>query len=227
MKSEEVELPAVDFPCHICYKYQRRSDSCNVNQSEKIEGYSMAFFNRDSAQEPPSREYLESRFQSARRSLLMVTIFTVVNLVLLVSDANSYFVFSAFIPYFLTAMGMALCGRFPAEFYGDEYLASDFLPPSVLTVMITVSAVIVTLYLASWYFSRNKKAGWLIYAFVAFALDTLCMFLLSENLLSSILDIIFHGWVLYDIGMAINVAAKIRELSGENAAARITDEPEN
>ena len=178
----------------------------------------MAFWNKRSAQETQSREYLENRFRSARRSLLSVAIFTVINLVLLVTNSNTYFVFSAFIPYFLTGMGMMLCGRFPAEYYGEEFSTLEFLPPVVLTVAIAISVVILTLYLAAWYFSKNRNKGWLIFAFVAFALDTLIMFLLSENLVSSILDIVFHAWVLFDIGVAISVAGKIKQLPDEETA---------
>lgn len=186
----------------------------------------MAFLKKSAAQEPQSREGLENRFHSARRSLLMITVFTVVNLVLLLTNSNSYFVFSAFIPYFLTGTGMMLCGRFPAEYYGEEFLTLEFLPPVFLKVMIAVSVVIVTLYLAAWFFSKKRKIGWLIFAFIAFALDTIVMFLLSENLASSILDIVFHAWVLFDICVAINVAGKIKNLPDEDPAAVETNESE-
>lgn len=186
----------------------------------------MELLRNGAAQQPQSRENLENRFNSARRSLLMVVIFTVINLVLLVTNSNSYFVFSAFIPYFLTGMGMMLCGRFPVEYYGDEFLTMEFLPPAVLTVTIAISVVIIALYLLAWFFCKNKKIGWLIFAFIAFAVDTIVMFLLSENLVSSILDILFHAWVLFDIGVAINVAGKLKKMSMEDASAVVAEEPE-
>lgn len=175
----------------------------------------MAFLNNSAVQQPQSREYLENRFYTARRSLLMVVIFTVINLVLLVTNSNSYFVFSAFIPYFLTGMGMMLCGRFPMDYYGEDFLTMEFLPPVVLTVMISISVVIIALYLLAWFLSKNRKIGWLIFAFIAFALDTVVMFLLSESLVSSILDILFHAWVLFDICIAINMAGKLKKLPEE------------
>ena len=186
----------------------------------------MAFLNNSAAQAPQSRENLENRFHNARRSLMSVIIFTVINLVLLVTNSNSYFVFSAFVPYFLTGMGMMLCGRFPVEYYGDEFLTTEFLPPVVLTVMIAISITIIVLYLLAWYFSKNRKIGWLIFAFIIFAIDTIIMFLLSENLMSSILDILFHAWVLFDICMAINAAGKLKKLPDEEILAAV-DEPEN
>ncbi len=179
----------------------------------------MAFFSNKEAQPAPSRENLEQRFHSARRSLLAVAVFTVINLVLLVTNSNAYFVFSAFIPYFLTGLGMMLCGRFPAEDYGEDFLEMEFLDPSFLTVMIAISVVILCLYLLSWYLSRNRKTGWLIVAFIMFVADTAGMLLLSADLTSSILDIIFHAWVLFDICVAINVAGRLKGLPGEEGAS--------
>lgn len=184
----------------------------------------MAFFNNNAEKPEPSRQSLEQRFHSARRSILMVVIFTVVNIVLLVTNSSSYFIFSAFIPYFITGMGMMLCGYFPAEYYEGEFLEQGFLDPRVLTVAIAISVVIVMIYLACWMFSRNLKRGWLICAFILFALDTVIMFLLSDKLLSSILDILFHGWVLFDIGIAIHVAGKLSQLPEEDAVPAISDE---
>lgn len=175
----------------------------------------MAFIKNNAGQQPQTRENLERRFFSARRSLLMVTIFTVVNLVLLVTNSNTYFIFSAFIPYFLTGTGMVLCGRFPTDYYGDDFLEMQFLDPSFLTIMIAISVVIIALYLLAWYFSKNRKVGWLVFAFIFFALDTIVMFLLSDSLASSIIDILFHAWVLFDIGVAINAAGKLKKLPGE------------
>ena len=43
---------------------------------------------------------LESKYNKSIANLLLVVIFTVINIVLLVLNANSYFLFSAFIPYF-------------------------------------------------------------------------------------------------------------------------------
>ena len=186
----------------------------------------MAFFNNNAAQGVQNREYLENRFHSARKSLLMIVVFTVINLVLLVTNSNSYFVFSAFIPYLLTGTGMLFCGRFPAEFYEEEFI-EEFLPPEFLTVMIAISAVIITLYLLAWLFSKKQKVGWLIFSFIAFALDTIVMFLLSDNLLSSILDILFHAWVLFDLCVAINMAGKLKKLPDEDPSDLIAaDEPQ-
>ena len=61
-----------------------------------------------SAVDKNSREYLENKMKSARHSLLLVLIFTVVNLVLLLADGNTYFLFSASVPYYLTAFGMGM-----------------------------------------------------------------------------------------------------------------------
>lgn len=185
----------------------------------------MALFNNNAAKPEPTRQSLEQKYNSARRSILMVVIFTVVNLVLLVLNSNSYFVFSAFIPYFLTGLGMILCGRMPMEYYGDEFLEIEFFPPGFLTAMLAISVVIIALYLACWLFSKELRGGWLICAFVVFALDTITMFLLLDDFASYIIDILFHAWVLFDIGKALNVAGRIKNLPAEEAVPAEGDEP--
>ena len=51
---------------------------------------------------------LHRQSQSNRHTLLMVIIFTAVNLAMLVSDAGRYFLFSASVPYYLTAFCMGM-----------------------------------------------------------------------------------------------------------------------
>ena len=65
----------------------------------------------------PERELYEQKYRSSRMNLLLVVIFTVVNLILLVTNTDTYFLFSAFIPYAIATIGMMLCGRLPEEYY--------------------------------------------------------------------------------------------------------------
>lgn len=182
----------------------------------------MAFFNNSAEKPEPTRQSLEQKYSSARRSVLTIVVFTVVNMVLLILNSNVYFLCSAFIPYFITGLGMALCGRMPKEFYGEDYLQANFLPPWVLTVIITISVLIISVYLACWMFSRDLRGGWMICAFVVFSLDTIAMLLLMDSLASSLFDIIFHGWVLFDIGRSLNIPQKIKRL---DAAPADNDDP--
>lgn len=87
----------------------------------------MGFFNknRDEARPLPQREQLASKYASSRHNILLVLIFTTINVILLVANSDTYFLFSAYIPYMIVSMGMLLCGRYPAEFY-EEVGGFDF-----------------------------------------------------------------------------------------------------
>ena len=84
------------------------------------------------------KEELENKYKSSLSNLLLVMAFTAINIVLLVTNADTYFLFSAFIPYLCVDTGMYLCGMYPQEYYvGDEV----FLDKSFFAVMIAVAIV--------------------------------------------------------------------------------------
>lgn len=157
---------------------------------------------------------LESKYNKSIANLLLVVIFTVINIVLLVLNANSYFLFSAFIPYFAVDYGMFFCGMYPEDFYADM---TDFelLDSSFLYFTIAVAVVILLFYLVSWYFAKKKKLWALICALVLFTVDTLAMFALTGFSTDSIIDIIFHIWVIVYLIIAINTFNKIKKSPAE------------
>ena len=59
------------------------------------------------------KEELENKYKSSLSNLLLVMAFTAINIVLLVTNADTYFLFSAFIPYLCVDTGMYLCGMYP------------------------------------------------------------------------------------------------------------------
>ncbi len=176
----------------------------------------MGLFNKNQNQQgqPNSqRQRLEGQYASARMNLLWVVLFTAINIVLLVSNSYTYFLFSAFIPYAIVDYGMVVCGKYPAEFYGDlsEY---KFFDSSVLMILIAVAAVICVLYLLCWIFSKKRRVAWLIVGLVFFALDTVLM-LLSGISADRILDILFHGWVIISLIGGIIAHSKLKKLPEE------------
>ena len=72
------------------------------------------------------RQVLETKYRNSRSNLLFVLIFTAINILLLVAQTNTYFLFSAYIPYALVGIGMLLCGMYPAEYYGQDYSSMEF-----------------------------------------------------------------------------------------------------
>ncbi len=161
------------------------------------------------------REAYEQKYKVSRMNLLFVVICTAVNLLLLVANADSYFLFSAFVPYYIAGMGMLLCGRFPAEYYIEELEGMTFLDDSVFVVLLVLAIALTLLYLLAWFMSSKNRVGWLIFALVFFGLDTLGLLLINGIALQSLIDILFHAWVIYYLILGINAHAKLQKLPAE------------
>ncbi|MBP3391602.1 MAG: hypothetical protein J6L76_02300 [Clostridia bacterium] len=155
------------------------------------------------------RQMLEGKYRNSRNNILLVVIFTAVNILLLVAESNTYFLFSAFIPYILVDFGRLVCGMYPAEFYepGVEPLSKG-----VFAMLLIIAIVILAVYLLCWIFSKKNKVGWLITALALFAVDTLCMFLLGGIQVEQILDIVFHVWVVVSLAIGIHAHFKLKKI---------------
>ena len=175
-------------------------------------------------QQLSQRQLYEQKYKISRMNLLLVVIFTAVNLLLLVTNADSYFLFSAFVPYFITYIGMLACGRFPAEYYTDELADMTFLDNSFFVILLVISVVLTLLYLLAWLMSSKNRVGWLIFALIFFGLDTIGMFLISGFAVDSIIDILFHGWVIYYLILGITSHYKLKNLPPEEDAVFSTAE---
>lgn len=171
-------------------------------------------FSNKKVQQLSQREQLTNKYMSARHNLLLVVIFTAVNIGLLVAQSNSYFLFSASIPYYLVDLGMFLCGKYPMEYYAELGMV-EFFPNSFLVVMIVIAVVILAMYLLAWIFSKKPRVGWMIFALVIFALDTLFMLLIMGISADMILDIVFHAWVVISLINGIVSYSKLKKLPEE------------
>ena len=166
----------------------------------------------------------EQRYRTSRINLLLVVVFTAVNLLLLVTNSESYFLFSAFFPYFITSVGMFACGRFPEEYYADGFEDMAVRDTSFFVVLLIISVVITLLYLLAWIFSSKNRVGWLIFALVLFGLDTVGMFLLNGISLESAIDILFHAWILYYLILGIVSHHKLKNLPSEEASLVLAED---
>lgn len=178
------------------------------------------------AQQVPERQALETKFANSRHNILIVLIFTVINILLLVTNSNSYFLFSAYIPYLFADLGMYLCGKYPAEFYSEEYALAEFLPGGFLAVMLVIAAVILALYLLSWMFTKKGSKGWMVFALVFFSVDTGVMFFLNGISTDMIFDVVLHAWVIYSLASGVSVASKLEKLPAEPEPAPEEQTPE-
>jgi hypothetical protein len=161
-------------------------------------------------------QILEKRYNSARVNILLVTVITAVNIFLLVTNTNSYFLFSAYVPYGLIDFGMFYCGLYPQEYYGEEFAMMEFLDVSVFAVFASITAIILVLYLLSWIFSKKNRVGWMIFALAFFVVDTVIMFMFFGADLSNLVDMAFHAWVIISLVLGIVSSFKLRKLGEEN-----------
>lgn len=152
---------------------------------------------------------LEGKYKSSRFNLLLVIVFTVINIVLLVTNSNSYFLFSATVPYFVADLGMLLSGMYPEEYY-IELEFTPTLGTEVFIFLLSVAAVMLIFYLICFLLSKERKVGWLIAALVFFSIDTAaCLFLYGFE---GILDIAFHAWVIFDLASGIKAHNDLKKL---------------
>lgn len=179
----------------------------------------MAMLVKNTPQQPSQQEVLSGKYQSARHNILLIVVFTLINIVLLVTNSNTYFLFSASIPYMIVDIGMALCGKYPAEYYAGELSGMAFMSDTFFAITLAVAAVFLVLYLLSWIFSKKPRVGWMIFALVFFAIDTVGMLLLMGISTDAIMDIVFHGWVIFSLTNGIISYFKLKKLPEEDFVA--------
>ena len=160
------------------------------------------------------REVYERNYNNGITNLLLIIAFSVINIVLLVANSNTYFLFSAFIPYFLVDVGMFYTGTYPEEYYYGLGF-TEFLDKSFLVVTVVIAAVVLVLYLLCWLFAKKKKIGWLIFAVVMACIDTVAMLVLGGVAIESIVDIIFHVWIIFSLINAVVTYNKLKKLPEE------------
>lgn len=160
------------------------------------------------------REVLEAKYNNSIVNLLLVVAFSTINVVLLVVNANSYFLFSAFVPYFIADLGMYYSGSYPDDYYYDVP-DMEFTDKSFLIICLAVAVTVILLYLLSWFFARKKKVGWLIFASVLFCIDTVAMFIITGINADMIMDIVFHAWVLFSLINGVVTFFRLKKLPVE------------
>lgn len=156
---------------------------------------------RKTSVDKTSQNYMVSRVNNSRSSLSIVAVLTVVNLAMMLTQSNRYFLFSASVPYYLT--------RF-------AFLIDNFSIGSFTITALVISAVILGAYLLCFLmFGKQigKGNGWLIAALVLFCLDSLGLlyvtFCLIESPASNLMDLFFHGWVIWSLAAGIHYNNKL------------------
>ena len=151
------------------------------------------------------REETQRKYNNCRANLLVVVLFTIINLFTL-TFGNSYFLFSATLP--------ALFPTVMSELAADtEYLASMGILPEEASVLVIVGLVIGLIltvpYLLCWIFSK-KRVGWMVAALVFFSVDSLLLLLSFD--VTMIPDILIHAWVMFYLITGVKHGFKLKTL---------------
>lgn len=157
-------------------------------------------------------ERMRQQYKVARANLLLVAVCTALNIVLYFFS-DIYLLFSANLPYVVTAFG--------------DLLATETASPVLLYAAIALSAVFLMPYVLG-YFLSKKHSGWMLACLVYFALDTVVMFLVLARfggLGSALLDAVFHAWVIYELFRGIRCGKALRDADVAAAATEETQEP--
>lgn len=166
---------------------------------------------------------LQQRYASSRASLLIVVVFTLINCILAATGSDTYFLFSASIPYYLAFYGSLFCGLMPEVYYTPEsaFYSSfefEFFDISALYVMLSIAVIITLVYGVFWFMSRKEKYGWLIAALVFFSVDTIVMIALFGFSVNMLLDVLMHAYVIISLISGITAIPKLKAVRAEEEA---------
>ena len=146
---------------------------------------------------PSPRAIANQKYTTARMNLLLVIAMSVINIILIAAQTDTYFLFSATLPVLITQIGVI------------GYVETEVV--AVLIVFAVIAVVLTLPYLLCWIFSK-KHYGWMIAALVYFSIDTLLMVFMLLGDLSAILDILFHIWILYYLIIGVKYGHQLKTL---------------
>ena len=170
------------------------------------------------------RVLLQNKYNSSRNNLLLVVVFSIINVFICIFGGETYFLFSAIVPYYIAFVGAMFCGRFSDEFYAEVGLEqSEFWSESFLAIFVAIAIIIIAIYLVLFIFSK-KRVGFLIAALVCFIIDTIALFYLFGIAVDSIVDYIFHAWVIISLIIGIRAHFKLKNLPQEEENPANPDE---
>ncbi len=150
----------------------------------------------------------KAKYSSARISILLIIILSVVNLFSIVF-ADSYFLFSSYLTQ--------LIGLFGGVFYIETGILAYLIAGIALGIISLVP------YLLCFIFSKNKT-GWMIAAEVLFALDSLLFLvdfvpLVLSGDMSMLVDLVIRIYALGSIGYGIKCGLDMKKLTAAEALA--------
>ena len=178
------------------------------------------FGNTQNAAQVTPRDALQNKYNSARANLIFVVAFTLINIILLFTESSSYFLFSLFIPYMLVLLGASFTGNLPGVYVAPN----EILPDTVFYIMAAIAAAFLAVFVVGWILSKKNKAGWLVAALVLACIDTAIFLLMGGLSMDSLIDILFHIWVIVSLAGGISAHKKLKALPPEEEIVDTTAE---
>lgn len=161
------------------------------------------------------RARTEGQYLKSCHHIWSVILFTVINIFLLVTNSNTYFLFSAAIPRMLIDFGMFFCGKYPAEYYGGDKSMYDFFGNGLFILTIVGALLILGLYLLCWFLAKKRKVAWLIVALVLFVVDCVLFFYWYGFSSDMLIDLVFRGWIVLSFIMGIEAHFILKKTPSE------------
>jgi len=159
-------------------------------------------------QKQPSSVHRDIR--AARYALLLILVFSVLNLVLLIVDRSRFFLFSLAVPYYLTLLALGIDNGFTPLRWSEI--------GSFTQNALVISGMILAVYLLLLLLSR-KRPGFLLGALVLFVLDTGALVGLTLLLVShpwaKLMDLFLHVWAITELWKGVAAHRGCRRSAGE------------
>ena len=186
----------------------------------------MGLFNNKqaAASQLSQRQVVENAIKNSRSNLLIVLAFTLINVFLLISNSNTYFLFSAYVPYMLVDYGMFFGGVYPPEYYGEYLTQMEFLGKGFFGAMVILAVVSLALYALCWVFSKKNPKGWLMFALVLICVDTALLIFMAGISADLIMDYVFHGWIIVSLITGLSAVKKLKDMPEEEPELPGTEE---
>lgn len=169
--------------------------------------------------QPSQHAIYGQRYKKSRMSLLLIFICTAVNLLLLVTGSDTYYLFSAYVPYFIAVTGMIFCGRFPPEYYEDGLENIVFYDTYVFVILLIIAVISALYYLLAWILSNKNRVGWIIASLAVFGIDTAVMLILNGFAPEIMLGLVFHGLVIFHLITGVIAHRKLKTFPPEEDIA--------
>jgi len=147
------------------------------------------------------------KFEKARNNLLVVILFTVVNLLLSAFNTNLNFLFSATLPQFVFEVVKAI---------DPDTESNIFIIAGLIMAFITIIP-----YFIFWILTRRAR-GLILAALIFFGIDSFLLIVLvldMESKASFLLEIVFHVWILYYLIIGVIAWFKLRDVSKDEFKA--------